>query len=245
MAPPVTVLEPGTINQLRTGQSIKFAQPTTATQVEPMMMYPLMAMSAAVGCTYDQVTGDLRGANYSSLRAGKIEFRVLVEQTQQLILIPRFCQRVWDRFIDRAILAGELNERTNNYPCDWVTPAWESVNPKFDQDAEERSVRSGRMTPQEFIASWGADWRKVQDDFAEFYKRADSLGLVFDVDPRLVNRAGGLQPTPKAPGAEGGPASNGHDPGSELDADALKDKLAENDPDGGEGRSTHSPFWLQ
>jgi capsid protein len=82
------------------------------------------------------------------LRAGKIEFRRLVEQTQVQMIVPRFCTPVWNRFISRAILTGELNERKDGYPCDWVTPAWESVNPKFDFEAEERNVRSGRVTPQ-------------------------------------------------------------------------------------------------
>jgi lambda family phage portal protein len=239
----VTMLEPGIIKELKSGQKISFASPTSTSQIEPVMMTCLMAMAAGVGCTYDQATGDLRGANYSSLRAGKIDFRKLVSQTQELMIKPRFCAPTWNRFISRAILAGELAERPKGYPCDWVTPAWESINPKFDQDAEERSVRAGRMSPQDFIAEWGYDWRKVIKDSAEFYKLCDESGVVFDIDARKLSRAGQAQPDPaatagapgggKVNGAGGNGASNGAttldgftDPdGNPIDPDELQDML--------------------
>jgi lambda family phage portal protein len=241
----VSTLEPGMLKELKQGQDIKFAQPTSAGQVEPVMMNCLMALAAAVGCTYDQVTGDLRGANYSSLRAGKIDFRKLVEQHQEHMVKPRLCMPVWRRFISRNILAGELPERDKGYPVSWVTPAWESINPKFDQNAEELSVRAGRMSPQEFIAEWGYDWRKVQDDFAAFYKRADEKGLVFDIDPRKVTKAGGLQPPPVAPGAAGpnGAAAGATDgltdgDGNTIDPQDLQD-LIDTAAEGGRGVPFH------
>ena len=194
----MSTLEPGMIQQLRGGQDIKFAQPTTTTQVEPVLMHDLMAMAAGAGVTYDQLTGDLRQANYSSLRAGKLDFRRLVEQIQAQVVIPMLCKPVWDRFIKRAILGGQLRDRSDGYPAHWVTPAWESVNPKFDLEAELHSVRAGRLSPQDFIASWGNDWRKVVKDWAEFKKACDENELVFDINAWQTNRAGQTQKTPEA-----------------------------------------------
>jgi lambda family phage portal protein len=207
--PLITTLEPGTMKLLKPGQDIKFAQPTSTSQVEQVAMFDLMAMAAPLGVTYDQLSGDLRGANYSSLRAGKLEFRSRVEQIQQLVVIPRLCERVWKRFISRAIIAGALKERQAGYPADWVTPAFPSVNPKFDQDAEEHSVRAGRMTPQEYYASWGCNWRKQLRDIKEFYAYADELNVALDIDVRNYTRAGSAQPVPKAPGAPGAAAPKG------------------------------------
>jgi lambda family phage portal protein len=68
--PTITTLEPNTMKLLKPGQDIKFAQPTATSQIEPVLMFDLMAMAASVGATYDQISGDLRHANYSSLRAG-------------------------------------------------------------------------------------------------------------------------------------------------------------------------------
>jgi len=211
-----TTLEPGMIKELKSGQDIKFAQPSSAFQVEPMLMFNQMAMAAGVGVTYDQLSGDLRGANYSSLRAGKIDFRRAVEQVQKLCVEPMLCKPVWDRFINRAIMAGELRERKGGYPVEWVTPAWESVNPKFDLDAEQHAVRSGRMTPQEFIGSWGGDWRQVLDDFEEFQKECAQRGIVLDLLPSQTTRQGQLQKVIKAPkpGAKANGAANGKANGS-------------------------------
>jgi lambda family phage portal protein len=219
-------LEPGMMKLLRPGQDVKFAQPTSTSQIESVMMFDLMSMASAVGVTYDQLSGDLRGANYSSLRAGKIDFRALCEQVQELILIPRLCNRIWKRFIERAILAGELADRKEGYPVEFITPAWQSINPKFDEDAEMRSVRAGRMTPQQYMAGWGGNWRRNIRSIKEFYDYLDQNEVAVEIDVRNYTRAGSHQPpqpgvvpagTPTAPGesppaAVPGAAPNGKAP---------------------------------
>lgn len=238
----ITAMEPGMIKDLRPGQDIKFAQPSATTQAEPIIMQELMAMAAGMGCTYDQLSGDLRGANYSSLRAGKLDFRRLIEQIQFMLIIPNLCTPIWNRFISRAILAGVLSDRAGGYPVDWITPAWEPVNPKFDLDAEQHAVRSLRISPQEYTAAWGNDWRKVQDDTAEYYKRLDSLGLVSDLDPRKTSRAGQAQKMPgtggpgEAPGGgedqQSQPSGNGQAydaDGNPLSADDLQEMVDQQD----------------
>jgi capsid protein len=187
-------LEPGTVKELRSGQSISFAQPTSNTQADPMLKFDLQSIASGLGITYDQIQGDLSQANYSSLRAGKLEFRALISQLQQHVIIPLLCQRVWDRFISRAILAGFLRERQDGYRVHWVTPAWEPVDPEKDLDADVRAVRAGRMTPQEFIAASGGNWHQSLEQFEDFFKEADKLGLAFDIDTRKVD-IHGRQPT--------------------------------------------------
>lgn len=179
--------ESGTIYRVANGQDVKFAQATSTTQFEPISIATLQAMAVGAGLTYDQITGDLRRANYSSLRAGKIEFRRLVEQVQYQTFIPRFCDPIADRFIDRAILAGSLP--AGPYPRTWIAPANEPTDPKKDLGADIDAVRAGRLSPQEFITSWGRDWRKVVKDHAAFWKFCDANGISFDIDPRKAKVA--------------------------------------------------------
>lgn len=200
----LTSLEPGMLKELRSGQDIKFAAPTGTTQVEPILLFNLQAMAAGVGCTYDQVSGDLRGANFSSLRAGKVEFRRLTEQLQNHVVIPQVCDRTWDRFVSRAVLAGLLPARAEPYRAQWMTPAWEPINPNDDIEADIKAARTGRISPQEYVASFGNNWRKVQDMTAAFYKRADHLGLAYDIDARRTDQSGKLQAVDGA-GAGGDP----------------------------------------
>ena len=52
------------------------------------------------------VSGDLEGANYSSMRAGLVEFRRRLESWQWGIIIPQLCDPLWRRFVQVAVLAG-------------------------------------------------------------------------------------------------------------------------------------------
>lgn len=176
--------EPGTLYELQSGQDIKFPSLSSSNQFEAIAVHVLQAMAVGAGLTYDQVTGDLRRANYSSLRAGKIEHRRFIEQVQWHHVIPRICRRQADVFINAAIMSGELRPRADGYPRDWVPPANEPIDPKKDLEADIAAVRAGRMSPQEFIAQWGRDWRKVVNDTAEFWKVADEKKLALDIDPR-------------------------------------------------------------
>jgi lambda family phage portal protein len=205
-----TTLEPGMLKELRTGQDIKFASPTTTSQVEPILLFNLQAMAAGVGCTYDQATGDLRQANYSSLRAGKIEFWRLVGMLQRHTIIPQFCQPVWERFQSRAILAGRLPAPIDGryYAAKWVVPAKEMIDPKKDFDAMKNMVRAGGTTPQEFIASFGGDWKTLIDDFKDFFAMTKQAGVLFDIDVAHVDQHGRQ---PAKGGAGGGVSGSGED----------------------------------
>lgn len=192
----IDTLRPGTITYLNHGEQVSFGQPSSSGQFEPVWVTTMMTMAAGAGLTYDQVTGDLRQANYSSLRAGKIEQRRLTEQNQTHVVVPQLMTRVTGWFIDGSIMAGHLKPRRGGYRFDYVMPAVEPIDPRKDLEADILAVRSGRMTPQEFIGSWGQDWRKVVEDTAAFLEMLDKKGLVFDIDPRRVSQIGVAQRTP-------------------------------------------------
>lgn len=182
----ITRIEPGMIADIGDDE-ISFAQPTTQTAFGEVYMSAMQAMAAGAGITYDQLTGDLRQANYSSLRAGKIEFRRLVEQIQWTVLVPQLIAPVHRRLIDRAILAGKLAERPDGYRLDHIMPGVEPIDPKKDLEADIMAVRAGRTSPQEFISAWGRDWREVVDDWGSFLETIDGKGehgLALDIDAR-------------------------------------------------------------
>jgi lambda family phage portal protein len=193
----VTDMAPGMIVDLDPGEDIKFGTPSNGGNFfEPSYNASLYAMAAGAGITFDQLTGDLRQANYSSLRAGKIEFRRLIEQLQWLTIIPKMYVRIMERFNDRAVLAGVLPARARDgYRWKYVTPANEPIDPKKDLEADILAVRSGRMSPQEFIAGYGRDWREVVDDFSTFLEEIDKKKLMFDIDPRKTSQSGIEQPS--------------------------------------------------
>jgi lambda family phage portal protein len=84
----VEAFEPGMILYRRGAGSVEVVNPSGGGSHAAFARRALEAAAVGAGLTYDQVSGDLTQANYSSLRAGKIEFRRLCEQVQYGMLIP-------------------------------------------------------------------------------------------------------------------------------------------------------------
>jgi lambda family phage portal protein len=179
----ITSIKPGQIQDIGEAE-IVFSNPTSQSVFAEAYKAGLHAMAAGAGITYDQLTGDLSQANYSSLRAGKIEFRRLVEQLQWHCVVPRMCRPVDRKFEEYAIMSGRLRNIRGGYRVNHIMPAIEPINPKDDLDADIAAVRAGRMSPQEFISGWGRDWRKVVMDTAAFQSFADQNGITLDIDSR-------------------------------------------------------------
>lgn len=178
-------IEPGMIADIGDAE-ITFATPSGSSTFGEVNKTGLMAMAAGAGITYDQLTGDLSGANYSSLRAGKIEFRRLIEQIQWLTIVPGMIEPVITRAIELGEMAGLYKINRAGFTLDHIMPAVEPIDPKKDLEADILAVRAGRLSPQEFITAWGRPWRKVVEDTASFLefidKQPSQMGL--DIDGR-------------------------------------------------------------
>lgn len=176
-------LAPGMMERLLPGEDVEFVSPAGNGSYADHVRTVLHAVAVGFGVTYHQLTGDLRDANYSSLRAGNIEFRRLTEQAQWLMLIPQLCRPVWDEFIRAAILAGLLRERREGYAVDWVPPAFEAVDPIKDAQAIGERLRLQLTSPQREIAAQGYDPGEILQEQAEWKKQAAAAGLPMPGQP--------------------------------------------------------------
>lgn len=192
-------MRPGMVARLKAGEKLQSFVPAGNSSFEPVSIAALQGIAAGVGLTYDQLTGDLRQANYSSLRAGKIEFRRLVADLQWNMLEPQVLNRITNRWAEMAILAGVLPRRGHGWRRRYVMPAHEPIDPKKDLEADILAVRAGRMSPQDFIGAWGRDWREVVADWSTFLAEIDGKGLIFDLDPRQRTRTGQAVQDPAHP----------------------------------------------
>ncbi len=103
-------LEPGTMQLLDPGEDIKFSEPSdVGGSYEAFMKQQLRAIAVGTGITYEQLTGDLSGVNYSSIRAGLIEFRRKCAMLQHNVVVFQLCRPVWNRWLELALLSGELD----------------------------------------------------------------------------------------------------------------------------------------
>lgn len=195
-------MAPGMILRAKLGETVTAFSPSGAGQFEPVALSSLMGIASGGMITYDQLTGDLRNGNYSSMKAGDRVLRRLVEQIQWLTLVPQLMHRVTDKWLSMAIMAGQVRERKKPYARSYIMPSIEPIDPIKDLKADILAVRAGRLSPQEFIGAWGRDWRHVVRETREFWKEADAGAepLVLDIDPRRVDQLGKSQLTDDSEG---------------------------------------------
>lgn len=188
-------LEPGTLKVLPPGFDIKFSEPAEIGETTEFLKTQLRAIAAGLGITYEQLTGDLSGVNYSSIRAGLVEFRRKVDVFRWTVLVPQFCRPLWDRFITLRVLRGEIpagafeRDRRAWLACDWHPPAWEWVDPLKDIQAETAAVEAGFKSRSQVVAALGEDAERVDALRAEDEARAKRLGVP---SPRAAAPRSGL-----------------------------------------------------
>ncbi len=184
-------LEPGILQELLPGEDVKFSEPADVGGLySEFMRVQLRAIAAGLGITYEQLTGDLTGVNYSSIRAGLLEFRRRCEQFQFQVMVYQFCRPVWRRWVEAAVLAGAL--RAPGYARDpepyrdveWRTPRWAWVDPLKDTRAEIEQIQAGLKSRSAAVHELGYDPEQVDQEIADDNARADALGNIYTSDGR-------------------------------------------------------------
>ena len=215
-------LEPGTLQILEPGEDIKFSDPAdVGGSYSEFLRTQFRAVAAAIGITYEQLTGDLTGVNYSSIRAGLLEFRRRCEMVQHSVLVHQMCRPVWAAWMKQAVLAGALDapgfvrggpaRRRQYLAVKWIPQGWQWVDPEKEYKAMLLAIRAGLMSRSEAISANGYDAEDVDREIAADNQRADDLGLIFDSDPRYTSKDGGsAEPNRNAvaPDATGGSSSD-------------------------------------
>lgn len=188
-------MSPGMLHRLDQGEDIVFSQPSSNPNFAPFTLQAQQQAAAGVGVTYDQATGDLRQANYSSLKAGKIDFRVIVEMIRDLTITPQLLTPIYRDFVDFGRTFGVLSPSDERVPVEWIAPGWEPIDPLKDLEADILAVRSGRKTWGEFVLEWGRDPQQQIEDIARFNAELDAASITLDTDPRKVAAGGKAQAT--------------------------------------------------
>lgn len=176
-------LEPGTMQFLDPGEDVKFSSPAdVGGTYEAFIKQQLRAISVGLGITYEQLTGDLSSVNYSSIRAGLLEFRRKCTALQHNLMVYQFCRPIWNKFIELAILSSAID--IPNDPdfalVKWIPQGFAWVDPIKEQNAQMNAVRCGFKSRSEVISELGYDAEEIDSEIAADNQRAANLGLNFD-----------------------------------------------------------------
>jgi len=203
VAPEDNLMEPGTLQILEPGEDIKFSAPAdVGSSYAEFMRQQFRAVAAAMGITYEMLTGDLTQVNYSSIRAGLLEFRRRCEAMQHGVIVHQLCRPIWRAWMDQAVLEGLLDlpgyrkDRRTYQAAKWIPQGWSWVDPQKEFNAMKLAIRAGLMSRSEVISGNGYDAEDVDREIAADNARADALGLVFDSDARHEQAANAVSAQP-------------------------------------------------
>ncbi|MFN4142778.1 phage portal protein [Aestuariivirga sp.] len=181
-------LAPGTLSVLNSGQDIRFSDPPQiASEAIDFLRITAREIASGLGVPYEALTGDLSSVNYSSIRAGLVEFRRRAEAIQHGVLAFQLLRPVFRRWIITESLAGRLGAPGSDLEplmaVRWITPKQQWVDPLKDAQAEATAIAAGLMSRREAIASRGYDIEQVDAEIAADNARAKTLGLDFTAKP--------------------------------------------------------------
>ena len=182
----IASLEPGTLQVLLPGEDIKFSSPAdVGGGYEAFQYRTLLSISASLGLPYHLVTGDVRQANYSSLRAELVEFRRRIGQLQHGVMAHQFCRPIWQRWLEAAALSGALDlpDMAKAKPVHWIPPRWDWVDPLKDIQAQLLGIEAGLVSRRKAVEATGYDIEEIDRENAADAERAAALGLHYSTSP--------------------------------------------------------------
>jgi lambda family phage portal protein len=214
----IASLEPGTMQVLLPGEDVKFSSPAdVGGGYEAFQYRTLLAVSASLGLPYHLVTGDVRQANYSSLRAELVEFRRRIGQLQHGVIVHQLCRLVWRRWLETAVLTGALDlpgfaaAPAPFLAAQWIPPRWDWVDPLKDIQAQVLAMEAGITSRRKVVEATGYDIEEVDRENAADARRSADLGLRYRTSP------GETQGARATPSRLPDPGTDGPDAGAQFD----------------------------
>lgn len=186
-------LEPGAFMDLAEGEDVTFSEPAdVGGNYEAFQYRTLLSIASGFGVPYADMTGDLRQANYGSIRAGLIQFRRKMEAMQHQIMVWQFCRRVRERWMEAAVLAGATTITPSQYSLNkreylrtkWIPPKWEWVDPYKDLNAEKLAVDNGFKARSDVLEESGFDPEETDERILADQERQEELGFTLNNAPK-------------------------------------------------------------
>lgn len=177
-------LEPGAMVVLPPGKDVRFSEPPAISdEANAFGKITLHEIAAGLGLPYE-VFGDLSSVNYSSIRAGLVEWHRRIEMIQHSTVAFQALRPMWRRWAALEVLSGRIGGTVEEaLACTWITPKRQWVDPSKDVAAEIAAIGAGLMSRREAVAARGLDIEEMDSEIATDQARAQALGLSFSLPP--------------------------------------------------------------
>jgi len=178
------------VDFLRSGDSVTIANHNRpGDNFEAFVKIILRAFAAAVGVTYELVSGDYVGSKYTSARVARNDMLKGID-IRRGRLIRQFCEPIKREFLFWAVTTGRLNlpGYFNNMEfynrSVWMHPGMEQLDPLREGRAEGDAVNQKLRSPQEVLQARGRDPEQVLDEWAEWKQMVEDKGLSLSDDSK-------------------------------------------------------------
>ncbi|QTH19652.1 phage portal protein [Rhizorhabdus wittichii] len=189
------------VNHLFGGEEFKMVgAERPAPQYPAFQAAVLRSIAAAFGLSYEQLSQDWSGINYSSART-------LLNEIWRGFTVDRFlftqtvCSLMYEAWLEEAVFRGEVEIPGGPYNfykwrdeiCEalWLGPGRGTIDPKKEEEAADLAIAGGRSNLSIETAEQGRDYRDVLTQLAREQKLRKKLGLADPTPPGAGAQANG------------------------------------------------------
>jgi lambda family phage portal protein len=178
---PLLDMAPGQVSVAPRGWTYKQLSPSHPNQnIENFASLVQRDISSGLGCSYSALTGDLSGANYSSIRYGGLMERDAWRADQEF-LIENFLKPVFYAWLEQFLISGKTFLPISKFDkfsnITFIARRWVWVDPLKDQKASELAIDMNLVSPQEVIRETGHDPEELLEEIADWQILLDKYGL--------------------------------------------------------------------
>ncbi|MFN3615499.1 MAG: phage portal protein [Rubrimonas sp.] len=192
-ASPVEEVEAGETGVLPPGWDIAPFDPTyPSTALDGFVAGMLRGSAVGARVSYSALTNDLKGASFSSLRAGLSEERD-EWRTLQAWFHAAFMGRLFAAWLPMAMAAGRLaplrdDDMARYARHTWRGRGWQSITPREEAQTAETLLANRLAAPSDLAAERGYDFEELVERYAADVETLRAAGLSLPV------ASGGPQP---------------------------------------------------
>jgi hypothetical protein len=182
-------LESGTIAYLNEGEEPVPFNPSRPGAADSFVIRMLRAVAAGQGMSYERMTRDYGGMNYSSMR-GMLKEEQRGFDRDRNHLNRTFNQPWWRNVIRHGVQIGRIDPPAgyadNPEPwlaCEWIPPAYGWVDPVKEIKAAKEAIDANLSTPWHEAGRAGLDPMDVLDKRGQFLARAAAKEIEYGLVP--------------------------------------------------------------
>lgn len=184
----ITDAEPGAFGVLPEGYGFENFNPDyPSAMFKDFVKTILRGVSSGLNVSYNSLSGDLEGVNFSSIRAGVLEERDSWMAIQNFV-IETFLDDLFPTWLRFSLISGAVVAGPNKTPlpaakfdkfnaATWKGRRWSWVDPEKDANANISLINNGLRSREDVVDEQGGDFDDTLAQLSDEQKKMEKLGV--------------------------------------------------------------------